>query len=190
MPSLVSCFSVMTYWLSAVWIFIRNVWSYQTNERSGIGALGWHVLLRAGSDAECHLGPADTRAASAEGRNCCLQLVLCLRWPGAPNYAHMEFPGERGFPWYFFIEMCCFLLPFLTGIFSYMVEEKGFFFFLLIQGSYWIRTSSSLKRKHLTCKVNHPAQRHLAHMCTWWVSVEQAVLAVCSLAYRTPCCPR
>lgn len=63
------------------------------NERSGIGVLGWSVPLRAGSDAECHLGPADTRGAGAGRRNFCLQPVLCLWWPGAPNYARVEFPG-------------------------------------------------------------------------------------------------
>lgn len=67
-------------------------------------------------------------------------------------------------PWCVPAEVHCFLLPFLIDIFPYMLEGKGFFFFLLIRGGYWTQAGSSLNTKHLASKLRYPAQRRLAHV--------------------------
>lgn len=51
----------------------------------------------------------------------------------------VEFAGKGGvvfFPWYIPAEIRCFLSPFLIDTFPYVLEGKGFFFFLLFRGGY------------------------------------------------------
>lgn len=180
-PSLVSCFLVTTSWLSAVWIIVVNIWSYQVNERSAFGALGWSVALCAEAEAECHPGPTDTGEPVLEGG---ISLSSRYRTFGGwgLRITHMWRSRGQGFLSVVFHWKALLSLTLSDWYFPYVLEGKGFFFFLLIQGSYWIQTGSSLITKHLTFKVNCPARRHLAHVCMWWVSVEKAA---CS--ERAPC---
>lgn len=159
--SVVSCFSVMMFWLSAIWIIMMNIWSCQRNERLGVSRLGWSSPLHAGSGSECHLWPADTQELALEGGIAISSWYCALGSRGLP-VTHVCSSWERVFPWYFTLEVRCFLSPFLMGIFPYVMEGRDFFFFLLIWGSYWIQTDSSLNIKHLTFGMNYPAQRHLA----------------------------